>query len=157
MKGLIEKLKFHLKTKEIIEDDYLSKELEERILFLTDSEIFKEHVLVDSMLDDQKLVKNSKVFKDFLLLGDRFYAKRDFSHAIKMYNKSLLFGSLDEPNLYTIYVKRSQCLAKKKMLAAAAEDLEKAVEHGCPEEKQFLFYEKIVKCYSVLGDKEKVS
>ena len=154
MRDLVDKLKAYLQTNSIDFTDFNKVDLGEKISLLIKSELFDEDV---SDRNEEKVGKNAKKAKDFVSLGDKLCTAKQYSSALKMYDKGILFSPLEEQTLYTVFLKRSQCLAKLKNIAAAANDLENALLHGCPREKKFMVYEKIVKSYSLLGCKQKVS
>ena len=92
--------------------------------------MIKNEVFDEVMLDGvkSKLNKNSKQAQDCVIIGDKLVGAKKYCSAISMYDKCLLFTPQEDPKLYTVFLKRSQCFAKLKNIEAAVEDLENAVE-----------------------------
>ena len=152
MKHLRKELKLFLERKCISEEIYLKKDIREKLETLKD---FEAQCIDHS---ETGVMKGKDLSMEFCKDGDKNFSSKDYSEALKKYNDAILHSHVidNDEHVHTFFVKRSQCFVKQKLFREAAEDLKKAMENGCPSEAKLLLHEKMIKCYFLIGEEEKV-
>lgn len=79
------------------------------------------------------LAKDNKKSLAFRALGNDFFSKKNFTEAMKLYNKSLCFAENGTENISLAYANRSSCFLHMKMYAKCLADIELAIKANYPE------------------------